>query len=250
MSNWIFLRGLMRESRHWGDFPETFRKVTRVDNIVAPDIPGNGRLNQLQSPASIEAMVEWVRADLQRQQIMPPYSMLALSMGAMVAVAWAEKYPEELQRIVLINTSVAGYSPFYYRLRPENYAGVLFFMLFRSAMARQQQVMRLTSRMARFSRHREAILAQWLQFAKENPVSMTNVFRQLLAAMRFRAGMRPPAMPVLLLCSQHDDLVNVQCSVTLCEKWQAEIRMHPVAGHDLPLDDGEWVAEMVKDWME
>jgi hypothetical protein len=46
-----------------------------------------------------------------------------------------------------------------------------------------------------------------------------------------------------------DQLVNVQCSLTLAERWHCSIKLHPTAGHDLPLDDGIWVAQQVKDWI-
>jgi pimeloyl-ACP methyl ester carboxylesterase len=249
MSHWILLRGLMRESRHWGDFPAMLSKVARVENIVAPDLPGNGKLNHLQSSASIEEMVESVRAQLKGMQLQPPYSVLALSMGGMVAVAWAEMYPQELQRMVLINTSLAGYSPFYQRLRPENYPSMLLSPLFRSVRQREKRVFRLTSNMARFSGQHESILNQWIRYATENPVSISNALRQLQSAMRYRAK-HAPSVPVLLLCSEHDRLVNAKCSIALAEKWHAEIRVHHAAGHDLPLDDGEWVTEQVKGWLK
>jgi pimeloyl-ACP methyl ester carboxylesterase len=47
----------------------------------------------------------------------------------MVAVAWAERYPQELQRMVLINTSLAPHNPFYQRLRPANYPAIIATML-------------------------------------------------------------------------------------------------------------------------
>jgi len=46
-----------------------------------------------------------------------------------------------------------------------------------------------------------------------------------------------------------DQLVNVKCSLKLAQYWQCDIRLHPTAGHDLPLDDGVWVAKQVKDWI-
>ena len=35
MSTWIFLRGLTRESRHWGNFPETFRSEVPAAQVFS-----------------------------------------------------------------------------------------------------------------------------------------------------------------------------------------------------------------------
>jgi pimeloyl-ACP methyl ester carboxylesterase len=39
----------------------------------------------------------------------------------MVAVEWASRYPQEIARCVLINTSMRPYSRFHQRLRWQNY---------------------------------------------------------------------------------------------------------------------------------
>ena len=48
-----------------------------------------------------------------------------MSLGAMVAVDWAARHPEELAGCVLINTSLRPFSPWYQRLRPANYGALL-----------------------------------------------------------------------------------------------------------------------------
>ena len=65
--NWVFLRGLMRESRHWGEFPDQFRAVLPEADIVAPDLPGNGAKFRLRSPLSVQGMVEACRAAFSRE---------------------------------------------------------------------------------------------------------------------------------------------------------------------------------------
>ena len=118
MTMWVFLRGLTRECRHWGDFPAVFRRELPDADIHVPDLPGNGRLNALRSPASIGAMAEHCRNALREQGSRPPYFLLAMSLGAMVAAEWAARHPKELRGCVLIGTSFGGISPFHRRLRP------------------------------------------------------------------------------------------------------------------------------------
>ena len=77
-----------------------------------------------------------------------------------------------------------------------------------------------------------------------------NALRQLLAAARFRASTQAPACPVLLLGSEHDGLVNVQCTRAIARRWGSTVALHPDAGHDLPLDDPQWVINQVRQWLD
>ena len=79
--------------------------------MIAIDLPGNGALHQRDSPTRVEAMAEHCRATLASLGVAPPYSLLAMSLGAMVAVAWANAHPQELARCVLINTSLRPSAP-------------------------------------------------------------------------------------------------------------------------------------------
>ena len=243
MTVWVLFRGLMRESRHWGEFPQQFQHAM-TEPVVTLDFPGNGKLHNERSASSVQEMARYARTQLAQLGYAPPYRVLALSLGAMVAVAWSELYPEELEQIVLINTSLATYNPFYHRLRPKNYPA-LTRLLFASAIQRESLILRLTSNRSH-TENMQVVLRQWVSYAEEYPIEIGNILRQLLAAIRYRAAPTAPRVPVLLLAGQQDQLVNVKCSLSLAQQWACVLRVHPTAGHDLPLDDGVWVAQQVK----
>ena len=249
MTTWVLLRGLMREARHWGEFPMQFQKAIGTQPVVALDFPGNGRLYRQTSATSVAAMANYSRARLEQLGYAPPYRVLALSLGAMVAVAWSELYPAELEKMVLINTSLAPYNPFYHRLLPANYPALIRFLLFGSAVQRETLILQLTSSIKIHSELKQAIRDQWTSYARECPITRANFLRQLIAAAGYRASPSAPSAPVLLLAGQQDQLVDVKCSLTLAKHWQCAIRLHPAAGHDLPLDDGAWVIQQVRDWL-
>lgn len=245
MSTWVLLRGLTRESRHWGDFPDILREHLNDAEVCLIDLPGNGRLNDRKSPRQVPAMAEDCRAQLRELGLAPPYFLVAMSLGAMVAVAWAERHPAELAGCVLINTSLRPFSPFYHRLRPRNYLPLLAMLLpDHDAARRERTILRLTS--SRPDRPEKQ--AEWAVYASENPVSPGNALRQLLAAARYRAPKGKPAPPLLILASAGDRLVHPDCSRRLAGHWLATFVEHPAAGHDLPLDDGTWVAGQVALW--
>ncbi|MBY0571191.1 MAG: alpha/beta hydrolase [Burkholderiaceae bacterium] len=239
---WVLLRGLMREQRHWGNFTQQFAQAHPHERIITLDFAGNGALYQQASATSIGAMVEQARQQLQQQQVHDNVKLLAISLGGMVAVAWAERYPNELQRMVLINTSLAPYNPFYQRLRPANYPAIIATMLTGTQRQREQLILRLTSHQSN-TPQAEQLLNDWVHYAQQYPIRRRNILRQLVAAMRYRAPAKAPQVPLLMLAGAKDVLVSPQCSATLAHRWQVELRIHPEAGHDLPLDDPAWVIQ-------
>jgi pimeloyl-ACP methyl ester carboxylesterase len=248
MSTWILLRGLARGSAHWGDFPAALRSEIADAEIVTLDLPGNGLLNRVRSPRSVAEMARFCRAEIDARGIRPPYYLLALSLGAMVAIEWAESHPEDLLGCVLINTSLRRLSPFYRRLRPGSYAPFVGLVLPGvSVEAREAIILRITSKLAANPRQ---VVKDWSIERRRHPVSRANALRQLWAASHYRAPARKPPVPTLVLASAGDTLVDPSCSRRLAQAWQTDFAEHPSAGHDIPLDDGAWVARQVRGWTQ
>jgi pimeloyl-ACP methyl ester carboxylesterase len=200
----------------------------------------------MRSPLRIEDTTDACREQLRALGIAPPYHLLAMSLGAMVAVDWAAQHPHELAGCVLINTSLRPFSPFHERLRPANYGALLGLAFGRqAAREREATILRLTTRHPTGG---TAVLDDWTAIREARPVSPANAVRQVLAAARYRAPARAPSVPLLVLASARDGLVNPRCSRRLAQQWSVEIAEHPSAGHDLPLDDGAWLAAQVGRW--
>lgn len=245
MTTWILLRGLTRESGHWGAFVDQFQQVAPDCRLVTLDLPGNGALWTQRSPVQVSDMVEHCRVQMLGWHLAPPWHVLAMSLGAMVAVAWADAYPREVAAQVLINTSLRPFSPFYQRLRPVNYGALLMLALgLGSPLQWERTVLRLTS-----NRTHPDVLADWLALRQVHPVSRANAVRQVLAASRFHASAQAPSVPTLLLASENDRLVDVRCSRALAAHWRCPLLLHPTAGHDLPLDDGAWVVAATREFV-
>lgn len=242
---WILLRGLTRDSHHWGAFPDALAQAFAEAPLLPLDLPGNGLLHRQRSPATIGAMTAYCRAELQRRGVPPPYRLLALSLGGMVAADWAAAFPQEVQACVLINTSMQPFSPVHWRLRPAVYPSVLKLFAQRDARASEQAILRMTSNRPERAR---AVLDDWSAWREAHPVSAANALRQLAAAARFRAARRAPATRLLVLCSRRDGLVDPRCSRRLAEAWACPLAEHVDAGHDLPLDDDAWIVDQVRRW--
>ncbi len=249
---WVLLRGLTREAAHWGEFPQTLQRALQEHQpgtlLLTPDLPGNGQRHREPSPATVQGMVAACRTNLQRQGVCGPVTLLAMSLGAMVAAEWAHTAPGEVAGCVLINTSVRPFSPFHHRLRPTSYPSLLRLALGRmEPEAAERCILRLTSNHVG---PQSGVIQAWVQARELRSVTPRNALRQLLAAARYRALRQAPPVPLLLLGSTQDRLVNPRCSQALAQAWDRPLVLHPTAGHDLPLDDPHWVARQVLEWLD
>lgn len=238
--NWILLRGLSRESAHWGAFVPLLQASFPEAKITLLDLPGTGRFHKEDSPNTIKGITEQVRSYALAEGLLEqPATILALSLGAMVAWEWMLSYPEDICGAALINTSFASLSPFYQRLRWQSYGRFFAMAMQHDVRNRELAILQLVNN----SRDRDAQLAdEWAQIQIQRPISLKNSFRQIVAAASYQPCDTKPVQSVLLLNAQGDRLANPVCSEAIHKKWALELCTHPWAGHDLTVDDGAWVA--------
>jgi pimeloyl-ACP methyl ester carboxylesterase len=244
----VLLRGLMREHGHWGDFPERLGRALGASHVLTPDLPGNGLLHTHTSPARIADMVDACRAQVQDAlgEHHGPVNVLSISMGGMLATAWAHRYPREVASLCLMASSMRPFSPVWQRLRPQQWSLILS-LLFSGASdeAWERAILQMTTT----SVDAAQALPHWLRIRRERPVSTRNALRQLLAAATFSAPRQSPVMPTLVLCGARDALVDPRCSQAIADAWHCPVHLHPDAGHDLPLDAPQWVIDQLRAWL-
>lgn len=246
METIVLLRGLLRDSRHWGDFPAQLQNTLPGYQVLCLDLPGNGSQYAQRSPASIPSMVDALREQLSAEQRQQGVHLLTISMGGMIGSSWASQYPAEIKSLCMMNASFAGISPFYRRLKPKHYPRILrLFFLGGRAVQKELFILRATS----LQHNKDLALAhQWADFSRSYPVSLGNALRQLWAAARFRISPQKPALPMLVLNGGADDLVHPSCSMAISLYWHLPLRSQPFAGHDLPLDAATWVCHQLQHW--
>jgi pimeloyl-ACP methyl ester carboxylesterase len=244
--NWILLRGLARESAHWGDFVPLLQTTFPDAQIKTLDLPGTGRFYRDESPKTIKAIAETVRGHaLELGLLQQPVTVLALSLGGMVAWEWLHNHPDDSCGAALLSTSFSGLNPFYERLRWQIYGKFFALMMQRALYKRELAIVQLVNN----SRERDGQIAQeWEQIQRERPISLKNMYHQMLAAATYQPSPTKPTQPVLLLNAKGDRLVDPVCSETIQKKWHLELHTHPWAGHDLTVDDGAWVALQLQEW--
>ncbi len=188
--NWFFVRGLVREAAHWGEFLLTFQAEHPEGLIHCLDLPGCGVHHAEESPLTIEGMAASLDKEanviLEEQRRagfegVPNY-LLSISLGSMVALAWIDSAPSLFQGVVLINTSLRGMSSLYDRLSPEALPLFLKVVTVRDDETRERGILHLTSQRTDWS---DAFIKERIAVSKRHPVTRRNFARQLIAAGRF-----------------------------------------------------------------
>ncbi len=244
---WLILRGLVREQRHWGSFPQYFEAYLKKQDpdavVYTMDFPGFGSESSRASPLSISKMTDDFRARWQTLAPGEAWNVLSMSLGGMVALNWTHRFPDDFKKLVLVNSSVRGVSPFHKRLKPQNYSQILRIMFNSDFVSREKLVLRMTTNL---SEEQVATMAK-LHAGFALPIRKKDALAQLFAAATFSAPDKLD-LPTLVLGSKGDRLVDASCSEAIAKRLGAKAIFHPSANHDLPLDEPEWVSQQVLHW--
>jgi len=246
--SFILLRGLVRETEHWGPFIGLLREAFPGSEVHGLDIPGAGTHYRQKTPDSIEAMVQQMRQDLlalgdpgDKQRV-----LIAVSLGGMIAAQWFQHFPHDFTQGVLINTSYAQFSPPWKRLKLSALKQLITVPLLKGTKREKQILSVVSNRPERYSE----VASAWSHIHEQRPVSMLNSIRQLKAAFSFQGVPVRPKLPLLLLGSQEDQMVDHECSKAIAHAWHVPLKTHATAGHDLTTDDPQWAIDQIKSWME
>lgn len=265
-SHWLFIRGLGRHKIHWGDFVDEFKKhlnnetkkTGTADNVsnamktLEPmiyqlDLAGNGDQAHRPSFINMDDNVKDLRQRWQKNWIsknpnqpLPKLNLLTISLGSMVGVQWAHLYPEEINNLFTINTSDAGSSAFYQRLRLQNISQIIKLLKSNDPLTKEKLVLDTTTNLLN-----ENEKTLWSQIFAKHPVSNIELLRQLFCASRYKMPKQKPATNIYIINCKKDRLVDAQCSLNISQMWNLKTHTHPTAGHDLPLDDKTWLCTKI-----
>jgi len=244
---WIFIRGLARETGHWGPFLDQFNARFADDEVLPIDLPGAGEFRDEPSPRNIHEIYQFVRAKaLERAQTQAQIHIVAVSLGGMVALEWLSQKPEDLAGCVLINASSKAVSSAIHRLRWQIWAKFAAIVALSSPREREKAILEIIVNSAQ---GREKALPLWYRLAVEHPIRYATLANQLLAAAQFNE-LPDTHVPVLLMCGLGDRLVDPSCSIRMHDKMKWPLVKHPWGGHDLTWDDPDWVIQNIHSWSE
>jgi hypothetical protein len=142
--------------------------------------------------------------------------------------------------VTIINCSLKQFSSFYQRLNPTYYRKIISTLFSNNALIQEQVVLSITSNRAeKYDRY----LHKFAEFSKHHPVTKKNFFNQLLLASRIKISSLH--VPLKVISAINDRLVSQICSSEIAVNLKGKLVIHPMAGHDLPLDEPEWLAQQL-----
>jgi pimeloyl-ACP methyl ester carboxylesterase len=249
---WLLLRGLTRERRHWLDFPDFFAAHVRGPDagptaVLTLDLPGFGTQRGAPVPPTVEGFVDDVRARLQ-PLVQPgePLGLVAVSLGGIVALTWLARYPQDFVCGAVINASMGDLSPLWQRMRPHNWPRIAAALVM-GVHARERMLLGMTRHQGDLDR--DAL--RHVEIAHSAPPPKRAFLDQLRAAIRAKAP-RSITVPTHVLTSHGDALVSWRCSEAIAQRLSLPLKVHDgqgdrAAGHDLALDDPQWVCDRLND---
>ena len=242
---YFFIRGLIRSQFHWYHFPAHLDRLAQQQaansTSIFFDIPGNGKRFQQATPFSIAAMALDIEQQIQDYLTANAISsssklhLVGISMGGMIAAELVSKTDVEFASVHIINSSFANLSPFWHRMKlPAVWD--LVTNIWRTDK-RESTILKWTSN----DPAALALAPEWVKEAEQHPLSLRNAFAQLWAASHYFVGQKAHKNSHIYCCKA-DQLVNWKCSEKLAHYWAVPLECELEAGHDLPLDNPDWLA--------
>ncbi|WP_152051928.1 alpha/beta fold hydrolase [Tautonia marina] len=104
----VLLHGFPLDRTMWSS---QLGMLSNHHRVIAPDLRGHGQSPTPPGPYRMEDMAADVIETLDAARVEPPYVVGGLSMGGYVALAMAERYPDRLRGLILLNTRAGADSP-------------------------------------------------------------------------------------------------------------------------------------------
>lgn len=238
---WVLLRGLSRGNNHWGEFPTLLLKQGLEVELL--EIPGNGTRYKETTPLNPLKVIESIKKKSQFSKEKKTFNICGISLGGMLALKWAETFPDEVEQVVLINSSLPQLSPVYHRISFKSIAKIMRGLTSKDSLVRESITLDLTVNNEEL---RKQHLKLFARLSEKNPISVQNFLRQLYLATRIRVHRSLTLrVPLTIIVSIKDHFVNPSCSFEMARFFGVNPISHPTSGHDLPLEFPDWLLNIL-----
>lgn len=249
-AQWLILRGLLRDTRHWLDFPNNLQKTLGVP-VYGLDAPGLGTEAGRDSPTTIDG----IRADIRerwlklKEQNPGPWGIYAVSLGGMITMNWLDEHPEDFACAVIQSTSARDIGTLFERMTFFSATRVIRMPFISDPFEREFAKLQIVTSERMESEARKRIAEAWSKFSLPLAEFRRVAVSQLMAATRYRAPRGPARTPILFMNSLGDRMVNPECTTRIARRLGAPIVTHPWGGHDLALEDTPWICTQIHSWL-
>ena len=244
--NIYLIRGLTRESGHWGDFVNLLESQLPEAKIHLMDLPGAGVYHKTNAPSSFKKMVDFMRKDM-IDTINPEEHniVFATSLAGMLATEWTINYKNGFDGLIMVNSSFKGICSTNERANKSVRGDMLRILLTNNIKRRERLIIKVNSNKSEMV---DKLLDAWVLIQKKRKMSRMNILRQTLAGMRYELKGKKPEIPILIIGSKGDRMVSPSCIEKIHNHFGGDLIWHPTSGHGLPLDEPEWLSKTVSNW--
>jgi len=242
----VLLRGLGRSLRHWLGYE---RSLARHARVITIELRGMGLSTKRHGwRDSLFANADDVIHVLDHLQV-PQAHIMGVSLGGMVSLAVGLKYPQRVNSLIVMNTSIAGQRTL--RLSPRAAIALSNIVRFRDERFHEALVDSLVATTCPPERKRE-IARQYAEISADIGFGALTVVKQLLAASRFlvKKRLQHLQVPTLVIYGADDQFVPNINSIKLAQLLpHAKTVAIPGAGHEISLDKPEELTAIVSEWL-
>lgn len=245
----ILLRGLTRETGHWGEtiiieFKEYFPNAI----ITYLDLPGSGVYVDSVSPKRVEKMVDFMRHDIIKiiNDTINPKFLIATSMGGMLGYDWLKRYPKDFDGLVMVTSTFKKICKFKDRVNPRMWGKMIRIFLKTSVYKRERIVVEIDSNHPEIY---DSVSKAWGDIQMKRRMSRKNIYRQTMAGMKYKAEQIKVTKPLLLVGTKGDRMVCVDCIDKMHVTFGGDLVWHPNSGHGIPLDEPIWLCSEISHWI-
>jgi pimeloyl-ACP methyl ester carboxylesterase len=239
--NFVLIRGLNRGNIHWADFPEILLQKIPNAKIEFLEIAGNGtRFNEI-SPVNAEECLSDLRSKVSFLKNGEKFYLISISLAGMISMLWADRFPNDLNGVVVINSSLGQFSKPWERLNFKNTPRLFPALLSKNTYQKELTILEATSaqpdRIQKF-------LKPYTEFSDKYPTKFSNLIRQLILANSIKI-INTNRLKTLILVGLNDKFVNPNCSYKISKRFNFKLEENAQSAHDLPLDDPNWLADKI-----
>jgi len=241
----VLLRGLARWSEHWLGFDE--KLIEQGFRVIMVDNRGFGRSNGAQNAEdfSLYDLADDVAQIISRESPAGVH-IVGLSLGAMIGLVLAATKPQLIRSLIMVNSSVGSSG----LPRLGRQALLVIIQVLLSGRRSYGALARLLLGPNTSLEKREKLAAAWAAIDADAKISVRQLWRQLKAARAFSGSVDMAAVqcPVTIVRCDGDQFVDPRNS-NFIHKFisHSELVAHPLAGHELAVDDPEWFVKTIKD---
>ncbi len=243
----ILHQGLGRTSLHWLGFEQQLAKYYKV---IVFDTRGLGKSKDLPAPLglSIFSFADDLKDLFQELKITKAH-ILGISLGGMACLAFAERYPQYVKSLTIINSSIGGtLTP---RITPLGFLSLAVggFSSRLTAMALSYTLVGRTLTKNR----RLALQKEWEEIDKDHAPNKRTVLHHLLAALRFSKTLQfhKISCPVLILYGSQDLFVPQKNSRNIYKLLpNAEIKEIQGGGHEMYLEKPTEIIRTINNFIQ